>query len=161
MWLHLILETSCFCTGWLLLGPCLVSDTLSFDPMSHSKFLSLFLSSFFFGVSYWLGISILFQGWCNSLIVSAIQLFDKFPKLLIIAFKIYGGCFGFASFYWNASVCLCNLNHIYNIIMAVLKLIKYSCVSDVPCSSLSCKCKSQKQPCTMLCVCHFSINCNN
>ena len=97
--------------------------------------------------------------WCWRLLV--FQLFDKFPKLLIIAFKIQGGCFGFASFHWNASVCFCNLTHIYNIIMAVLKLIKCSCVSDVPCSSLRCKGKSQKLSCTILCVCHCRTNCNN
>ena len=59
-----------------------------------------------------------------------------------------------------ASVCLRISTPIYNILMDVLKLIKCSCVSDVPCSSLWCKGKTQKLSCTILCVCHCSINCN-
>jgi len=105
-----------FYTGWLLLGPRLVLDTLSCDPMLLSESFSFLVSVLLrFGVSYWLGcylhqlvirhviclfachhISILFQGCCSSLIVLVIQLFDKSPKLLIIPFKIQGGCFGFS-----------------------------------------------------------------
>jgi len=56
-----------------------------------------------------------------------------------------------------ASVCLDNLAHIYSTIMAVLKLIRCSCVSDVPCSFLKSKCKSQKLSYTIVCVCYVNI----
>jgi len=51
-----------------------------------------------------------------------------------------------------ASVCLQKLAPIYSTSMAVLKRIRYSCVSDVPCSSLRSKGKRQKLPCTIVCV---------
>jgi len=120
LWLHLVMETSCVCTGWLLFGPRLVSDTLSCDPISRSESSSCLVFVLLrFDVSYWLGcyifiviryvsclfachhITILLQGCCNSLIVLVIQLFDKSPKLLIIPFKIKRGCFGFSSFHWS------------------------------------------------------------
>jgi len=56
-----------------------------------------------------------------------------------------------------ASVCLRILTPIYNILMDVLKLIKCFFVSDVPCSSLWCKGKSQNLPRTILCVCQNTV----
>ena len=41
------------------------------------------------------------------------------------------------------------------------KVVYCSCVSHVPCSSIRYTCKSRKLPCTIWCVCHCSINCNN
>ena len=49
----------------------------------------------------YLYVTILLQGFCNSLIVLVIQMFDKSPKLLIIPFKIQCGCFGFPPFHWS------------------------------------------------------------
>ena len=48
LWLHLVLETSCCCTGRLLLVHRVVSDTFSCDPSCHFLSLpfSLYLSCF-------------------------------------------------------------------------------------------------------------------
>ena len=60
-----------------------------------------------------------------------------------------------------ASVCLRILTPIYNMLMDVLKLIKCSCVSDVPCSSLWCKGKSQNAIMHhVMYLSKYSINCN-
>ena len=118
LWLHLMRETFCCCTGWLLLGPRLVSDTRSCDPCHFlSLRLPLFMSCFFlvfhtdWDVTYIFivircgsclyachHISILFQGCCNSLIVLVIQLFDKSPKFLILPFKDAEWLFWFSIF---------------------------------------------------------------
>ena len=113
LWIHLVLETSWFCSDWLLLGPRLVSDILSCDPMYYSKSSSFLVSVFLlFGASYWLGCYLHLHSYkiavylhvtispfpccCNSHIFLVIQLFDKFPKLLIISYNIQSGCFGFS-----------------------------------------------------------------
>ena len=48
-------------------------------------------------------------------------------------------------------------------VSALLWLFLFRCsfMSDVPCSSLRYKGNSQNVPCTIACVCHCNINCNN
>ena len=101
-WYNDCLPPYMFYTGYQLFGLRLVSDTLSCDPMSLSELSSFIVSVLLrFGVTYIFivirsvgclfacyYITILVEGWCNSLNVLVIQLFDKSAKLLIIPFKI-------------------------------------------------------------------------
>ena len=110
LWLHQFWSWRLlvFYTGCLLFGPRLMSDSLSCDPMSRSDWDVTYIFIVIRHVSCRCAcyhITILFQGWCNSLIVLVIQLVWQVTK---------ASDNPFSDLEWMlaASVCLGILTHI-------------------------------------------------